>query len=179
MTDEKRSLQPDRLPIKLIMPKQGTERRIKAGGTPPKPFRTVDARYRSNLANQVAALRSAIVPQIRRIGSAPIRVKLISKAAAKSHRPESLFSPESCPIIGSGRLGELFVKATPAGLDRLANIIENNQSDRMTKELSCVEGTHNAWLPPGRRRVARYTSPESPGQARVHFAGSALQPWWL
>jgi hypothetical protein len=139
MADENRSLQPDRLPIKLIMPKQGTERRITAGGTPPKPFRTVDAKYRSHLANQVAALRSAIIPQIQRVGTAPIRVKLISKAAAKSHRPESLFSPESCPIIGSGRLGELFVKATQEGLDRLADIIENNKSDRMTKELSCVE----------------------------------------
>jgi hypothetical protein len=121
------------------MPKQGTERRITPGGTPPKPFRTVDAKYRSNLSHQVAALRSAIVPQVRRTRTAPIRVKLLSKAAAKSHRPEHLFSPDSCPIIGSGRLGELFVKATPEGLDRLADIIENNTSDRMTKELSCVE----------------------------------------
>lgn len=139
MADETRPPRYDRLPIKLIMPKQGTERRITAGGTPPKPFRAVDAKYRSQLSNQVAALRSAIVPQIRRTGTAPIRVKLLSKAAAKSHRPEHLFSPESCPIIGSGRLGELFLKATPAGLDRLADIIENNKSDRMTKELSCVE----------------------------------------
>ena len=84
-------------------------------------------------------IRSAIVPQVRRTGTAPVRVKLLSKAAAKSHRPENLFSLESCPIIGSGRLGELFVKATPAGLDRLADIIENNTSDRITKELSCVE----------------------------------------
>ena len=139
MANENRPPRHDRLPIKLIMPKQGTERRITPGGTPPKPFRTVDARYRSHLSHQVAALRSAIVPQVRRTRTAPIRVKLLSKAAAKSHRPEHLFSPDSCPIIGSGRLGELFVKATPEGLDRLVDIIENNTSDRMTKELSCVE----------------------------------------
>ena len=139
MVDEKRSPGHDRLPIKLIMPKQGTERRITAGGPPPKPFRTVDTKYRNHLSNQVAALRSAILPQIRRTGMAPIRVKLLSKAAAKSHRPEHLFSPVSCPIIGSGRLGELFVKATPRGLERLTDMIENNRSDRMTKELSCVE----------------------------------------
>ena len=134
MADETRPPRQDRLPIKLIMPKQGTERRVTAGGTPPKPFRTVDAKYRSHLSNQVAALRSAIIPQIRRTGTAPIRVKIISKAAAKSHRPENLFSPESCPIIGSGRLGELFVKATPEGLDRLADIIQNNESDRMAPD---------------------------------------------
>jgi serine protease AprX len=79
------------------------------------------------------------VPQIRRVGAAPVRVKLLSKAAAKSHRPENLFSPQSCPIIGGGRLGELFVKATLEGLDRLTNMIEDNESDRITKELSCVD----------------------------------------
>ena len=53
MANETRPPQQDRLPIKLIMPKQGTERRIPPGGTPPKPFRTVDAKYRSHLSNQV------------------------------------------------------------------------------------------------------------------------------
>jgi serine protease AprX len=139
VANEPRPPQQDRLPIKLIMPKQGAERKIPPGGTPPKPFRTVDGKYRNHLSNQVSALRSAIVPQVRRTGSAPIRVKLLSRAAAKSHRPENLFSPLSCPIIGSGRLGELFVKATPEGLQRLVETIERNKSDQVTKELSCVE----------------------------------------
>ncbi|MEX0803274.1 MAG: S8 family peptidase [Candidatus Binatia bacterium] len=68
-----------------------------------------------------------------------MRVKLLAKAAAKSHRPEQLFSDSSCPIIGAGRLGELFIKATPEGLERLGVIIERNTSDRLMKELSCVE----------------------------------------
>jgi len=121
------------------MPRQGTERRVKVGGSTPKPFRPVDALYRTRLSHQVSAIRDAVVPQIQQTGVAPVRVKLLSRAAAKSHRPENLFSPESCPIIGSGRLGELFVKATPEGLNRLARIIEHNQSDRIMKELSCVE----------------------------------------
>jgi serine protease AprX len=139
MADENRPPRHDRLPIKVIMPKQGVERKVPGGGPPPKPFRTVDAKYRSRLSNQVSALRSVVVPQSRRAGVAPVRVKLISKAVAKSHRPEHLFSPESCPIVGGGRLGELFVKATPEGLDRLADMIENNRSDRVAKELSCIE----------------------------------------
>jgi serine protease AprX len=139
MPDQNHPLRHERLPIKLIMPKQGTERRIQAGGSPPEPFRTVDANYRSHLSNQVAALRNAIVPQIQRTGTVPIRVKLIPKAAAKSHRPQQLLSHQSCPIIGSGRLGELFVKATPAGLDCLSDLINNNQSERIIKELSCIE----------------------------------------
>lgn len=121
-----------RLLIKVIMPRQGLERKVTGGGPPAKPFRPVDAKYRGRLSSQVKAIRTAIVPQIRTVGAAPARVKLLSKAAAKSHRPEHLFSPQSCPIVGGGSLGELFLKATPDGLERLVNIIESNKSDRMT-----------------------------------------------
>jgi hypothetical protein len=139
MADTPRPPRQERLLIKVIMPKQGTERKVPGGGMPPKPFRPVDGRYRASLSSQVSAIRTAIVSQITTAGAAPVRVKLLSKAAAKSHRPEHLFSPQSCPIVGGGNLGELFVKATPEGLDRLTEIIEHGESDRMTKELSCVE----------------------------------------
>jgi hypothetical protein len=129
----------ERLLIKVIMPKQGTERRVPPGGTPPKAFRPVNHEYRQSLSAQVSAIRAAIVPQVRKAEAAPVRVKLLSKAAAKSHRPDSLFSAASCPIVGAGRLGELFVRATPNGLDRLAKVIERNDTDQITKELSCVE----------------------------------------
>ena len=139
MADRPRQPRQERLLIKVIMPKQGTERKVAGGGASPRPFRPVDEKYRARLSSQVSAIRTAIVPQIKIAGAAPVRVKLLSKAAAKSHRPENLFSPQSCPIVGGGSLGELFVKATPEGLDRLGEIIENNETARMTKELSCVE----------------------------------------
>lgn len=139
MADRDEPTRHERLPIKLIMPKQGTERRLQGGAAPVKPFRTVDVAYRARLTNQVSALRQAVIPQIQRTGAAPARVKLHSKAVAKTHRPENLFSVDSCPIIGAGRLGELFVKATSEGLDRLTDKIRNNRFRRMTKELSSVE----------------------------------------
>ncbi len=83
---------PDLLPIKLIMPRQGTERKVPGGGAPPKPFRPVDKKYRKGLSNQVHALRSVIAPEFKKAKIAPARVKLVSKAIAKSHRPEHLFS---------------------------------------------------------------------------------------
>lgn len=138
MVDSKKP-EVDRLPIKLIMPKQGAEKRVPGGGTPPKPFRTVDAKYRASLVRQVSAISDALKPQMKQTGAAAVRVKLIAKAAAKSHRPEKLFTDETCPIVGAGRLGELFVKATPSGLTHLAAAIERNQSDRVIKELSCIE----------------------------------------
>jgi len=68
-----------------------------------------------------------------------MRVKLLTQASAKSHRPERLFSRDSCPIIGAGRLGEIFVKASAAGLEKLAYEIEHNTSSLVVKELSTIE----------------------------------------
>jgi serine protease AprX len=129
----------DRLPIKLIMPKQGTEKKVTGSGSPPKPFRPIDNTFRFSLSNQVSAISEALLPQMKQVSAAPIRVKLLSKAVAKSHRPENLFSAQTCPIVGTGQLGELFLKATPRGLAKLKDVIETNQSDRIIKELSCVE----------------------------------------
>lgn len=134
-----RSSTVDRLPIKLIMPEQGKEKRVPGGGPSPKPFRLVDAAYRKRLANQVSAIRDKVLPQTKESVAAPVRVKLLTKAAAKSHRPEQLFSSETCPIVGAGRLGELFLKATAEGLTKLTKVIESTQSKQVEKELSCVE----------------------------------------
>lgn len=129
----------ERLPIKLILPKQGKERRVLGGGNPPTPFRAVTPAYRQALSNQVAAIKQGLAEPIARVGAAPVRVKVIPKAAAKSHRPEHLFTDATCPIIGAGGPGELFIKATPEGLDQLQALILHNTSARMVKELSCVE----------------------------------------
>jgi hypothetical protein len=67
MADENRPVRYDRLPIKVIMPKQGVERKVPGGGPPPVPFRPVDARYRSRLSNQVSALRNVVISQSLRV----------------------------------------------------------------------------------------------------------------
>ncbi len=130
----------ERLPIKLILPKQGQKKKVLGGGKAPEPFRTVDSAYRGRLVNQVAAISETLdARRATQVRTAPVRVKILNKAAAKSHRPEHLFSELTCPIIGGGQLGELFVKATPDGLARLAAMVQNNSTDRINKELSCVE----------------------------------------
>lgn len=139
MVDKKIPQTADRLPIKLIMPNQGKQKKVPGGGSPPKPFRTVDDAFRNSLSVQITAAQKAVSPHIKEIGATPVRVKLIAKASAKSHRPESIFSEQTCPIVGAGRLGELFIKATSEGLDKLNDIVRNGQSDRIIKELSCIE----------------------------------------
>lgn len=129
----------ERLLIKVIMPKQGAERKVSGGGGKGKPFRDVDSKYRSRLSGQVSAIRKAVAPQIKTAGAAPVRVKLLGKATAKSHRPKQLFSDNTCPIVGGGGVGELFIKATHDGLESLVDVIETGDSDQIIKELSCVE----------------------------------------
>lgn len=130
---------PDRLPIKLILPEQGSSHRVTGGGKKKEPFREVDGGLRESLATQVAAIREALLPQMRRVGAVPIRVQLISKAFAKSHRPQQLFTTKTCPIIGAGRPGELFLKATPYGLNRVREEIETASSVALLKEISSIQ----------------------------------------
>jgi serine protease AprX len=129
----------ERLLIKLILPHQGVERRVAGGGSPPRPFRAVTREFRGRLANQVSAIRTAIRPAMARTGGAPVRVRLLSKAFAKSHRPETLFSDRTCPVIGAGRLGELFLKGTVDGLNALEEMMRSNMGDLVSKEISSIE----------------------------------------
>jgi serine protease AprX len=141
----------DRLPIKLILPKQGKERPVRGGGGKKPPFRPVTRAYRQSLARQIEAIREATRTEMTAVAAAPVRVKVLPKAVAKSHRPEALFSPRTCPIVGGGRLGELFVKATPAGLNALTELIEAGDSDVLVKEISSIE-TIEAVTPTYRRK---------------------------
>ena len=127
------------LPIKLVLPKQYTERKVPGGGAAPTPFRTVDRAYRTHLYNQVTAVGESLGSQMSQVGSIPLRARLHPKAMAKSHRPERLFNVETCPIIGAGKLGELYLKGTERGLKRLGTLIRRGDSDRVIKELSGIE----------------------------------------
>lgn len=128
----------ERLPIKLILPKQGAEKPVPAGGSPAVPFRDVSARFREGLGAQVNGIQEGLASQMRRVGVVPVRVQLHRRAVAKSHRPEQLFS-STCPIIGGGSLGELFVKGTPSGLASLAQKVASDSSQRGIKALSTIE----------------------------------------
>jgi len=135
----KDSKPPERLFIKVILPKQGAERKVPGGGTKPKPFRAVNEVFRQSLSKRVNVVKRSISTTVKRIGAAPARITLISKAIAKSHRPETIFSEKTCPIIGGGKVGELFIRATPAGLDNLNRFILKGKTDRVKKELSTIE----------------------------------------
>lgn len=121
------------------MPKQASERRIDSGWSKLEPFRSITVEYRTHLVNQVVTLREAIMPKLKKLGITPIRAQLIDNATAKSHRPNDMFSDKTCPIIGVGKLGELFLLATKDGLDNLEDYIKSKKTERALKEISCLE----------------------------------------
>lgn len=128
----------ERLLIKVVMPKQGTERAVTAGGGPVKPFREVDEAFRGSIVKRLHAI-SDVIKTDSINGFVPVRVKLLKEASAKSHRPEFLFSDLTCPIIGAGKLGELFIKGSKAGLDNMGRIIKTAKTERAVKEISTLE----------------------------------------
>lgn len=127
------------LPIRVVLPRQGKERRVSGGGSTTPPFRTVDLEFRQHLQGQVATIRQSITPEMQRAGGIPVRVNLNPHALAKSHRPDTLLSTTTCPIIGAGSLGKLFVKGTLDGLDRLSTLIADGESKGIVKELSTID----------------------------------------
>lgn len=130
---------PERLPIKLVLPKQGTEQKVPGGGSPPKPFRKVDDGFRQSLSNSVEAIRELASQSASPVRALPVRVKLAKKALAKSHRPDALFNARTCPIIGAGAPGEIFVRGTSAGLRELRRQILEAESDKLIKDISTIE----------------------------------------
>ena len=138
MTEGERR-QEQRLPIKLIQPNQGHSRPVTGGGGPVKPFREVTKEYKASLNRQVGEMErvvSQLRGPMRRL--VPLRLELVPKAVAKSHRPRRLFSDKTCPIIGAGKLGELYLRATPEGLSALGNMIMTDDSPPAQKEVSSI-----------------------------------------
>ncbi len=67
------------------------------------------------------------------------KVIMKDKAIAKSHKPNSLFSNETCPMIGTGKLNEIYIKMTPEGISKLENEINTTSVQIKQSELTKIE----------------------------------------
>jgi hypothetical protein len=101
-----------------------------AGGSPPKPLKAVTAHFRNTLAVRLGEIERAldIAPSQSKV--VPLTVTLEDKALAKSHRPTELFNSRTCPVIGAGKPGQLYVKGTPNGVAALKRLIKEGDPDR-------------------------------------------------
>jgi hypothetical protein len=128
----------ERLYIKVILKDQALEQKKPPGGSPPVPFKAVTPQFRKKLISGVADVEKVLATAHERSKSVPARVTLEKKAQAKSHRPTKLFGTDTCPIIGAGKPGELFIKMTPAGATALKHRIRLGISPHLEKAISTV-----------------------------------------
>ena len=120
------------LPIKVVFPADDDFR--KPGGVPHgwEPLVNVTPELHRSFVSQVRDVRAKFAPYFNTFPNMPgvARVTLLEKAQAKSYRPDAIFNEESCPIIGGGRAGQLFVAVTPGGLDVVARSLMSTTKEK-------------------------------------------------
>lgn len=130
--------------IKLVRIRDKDSKKVEGGGGENfKTFLPPDKLpgHRTHLQARAVAVAREFSAHFRGPRSdvpAVARVSLAQKALAKTHRPLSLFNHTTCPVIGTGRFGELYVAVTPRGLDSLATRIDTANTPRAEANLTAV-----------------------------------------
>ena len=151
------------LPIKVVTPRRADYSPGHGGGGT-KIF--AGSESRESLLTQLDAVSSHFQKAFSSHPGVPgvAKVGLKNDARAKSHRPTTLFNPDSCPIIGGGGFGELYLSVTPTGLDSLRRTVEHDTRQKLVANMSTIsriapydeadvlEGTSLDDLQPPRKR---------------------------
>lgn len=130
----------DPLPIKVVFPSPGDYESPAGGGGKPTLFGAVTDEIRGRFAGEVLAVGQYFAPSFQRFPDVPAvaKVKLKQDAAAKTHRPSSIFNKDTCPIIGATDLGELLISATPAGLGAVVSRIRQSTTQQAEANVSAL-----------------------------------------
>ncbi|GAB6259320.1 S8 family peptidase [Peribacillus sp. N1] len=128
-------------PIKLVSLRKEDIKPNQANGGDKKIFRDVTPDLRRGLSSQIADVESLFEQRFKENPNTPgvAKVTLRTDAIAKSHRPTSLFSSSTCPIIGVGNSDELFVEVNSRRLDDLKQKILTSQAKTIEANISTLE----------------------------------------
>lgn len=128
-------------PIKVVFPRQEDYQLPGGTGGEWEPFVEVTDALRGQFVRQVEEIRAFFEPAFESYQGVPAvaKVKLRQQAVAKTYRPYELFNDDTCPIIGSNKLGELYVSVQPTGLNRLSQRAQSGHSRKLEAHLSTVE----------------------------------------
>ena len=89
----------ERLYVKIVMPRQGKEKKKTGGGGKVEPFTPVTTKARQRLVDGLAAAEQLLARVSLQNRLVPLKASLIPKALAKSHWQNALFDQSSCPVI--------------------------------------------------------------------------------
>ncbi len=126
-------------PIRLVLTEDRDLSRVPSGGGPRKVFKDVDSRFRGRIAGELDSIAGRY-SQVLKKQKLPVVAKVVleQEALAKSHRPDSLFSVQTCPIIGCDTIGTLLLSVTDEGLHRLKKQVLNGTTIDVEADLSTV-----------------------------------------
>ncbi len=161
------------LPIKVVIPRKEDYEKPHGGGGGAKIFCVVTNEIRDKLADQVLSVREQFAASFKKFPGVPAVARVVMKplAEAKSHRPDSLFNEKTCPVIGAGNLGELFVSVSPQGLDSVAKEIVQSKTEKVEANISAVSNIQ-AW---GRAEVMGEKKAVELGEACKNTKSRALK----
>lgn len=96
--------------------------------------------YRTEITNNFSVISNKVQTNEQKYPNIPnvIKVTMKEKAIAKSHKPVDLFN-SSNPIIGSGRLDELYIKVSSQSLNELEETIKNTQTKNKMINISKIK----------------------------------------
>lgn len=130
------------LPIKVILPRKELDyRRDDTGGGSTTLFCDVTPELRRGFGESVDKIKTYFSSSFRSQPAIPAvaKVALRPNAAAKSHRPDSLFNEQTCPIIGGDVVGEMLVSVTERGLARLKADIQRGDTIQLKANISTLQ----------------------------------------
>ena len=128
----------ERLYVKIVMPKQYREKPKPGGGGEIEPFAPVTSTTRTRLATGLEPAERLLATSQSNRPVIPLKVVVSPKAFAKSHWRDELFNEQSCPVIGAGKPGEIFLRASRSGIQTLKRRILHGVSKQVTKEISAI-----------------------------------------
>ncbi len=135
------------LPIKVVIPRKEDYEKPPPAHSSNKIFGDeVTPSTREELASQLFSVRDSFADSFYRFPDVPAVAKVAMKqsAEAKSYRPVTLFNERTCPVIGVGRLGELFVSVSPEGLESVAHKIIKSNAKTVIANISALSNIR-AW----------------------------------
>ena len=138
MADEK-----PQLLVRIVDPEKIISKRIESGGTPESKWYIPEAdtekleAHRMQLVGELAHIE---FPETTKKKKLPIilKARLKSKALAKSNRPESILSKETCPVVGVEDIGQLLLSATENRLYKLKSRI-NEAKDKELAQVTAID----------------------------------------
>lgn len=138
MTDEKKNL-----PIRIVQPSREFVNKNKSSWAEKKVFIEGEEfeKHKENLIQKISSISSSLVTSFEKYPSIPtvLKAKLRDDALAKSHRPNGILNKDTCPIIGTDKVGELLISSTKSGIRNLSKKLKEPENPEQIANISAVE----------------------------------------